>query len=89
MPDGWILGGPNFNFPGFPRSGTPNEAQTGDDLIWKLLHRHGRVDFLRQRNPAARGRYDVPDGLMFENGAIKGEANSVGAERCPVLIAVD
>jgi hypothetical protein len=52
-------------FKAFPRSKNPNEAQTEDDLIWKVLERLGWVDFLRQQNLAARGRDDVPDGVML------------------------
>lgn len=63
-------------FEAFPRSKNPNEAQTEDDLIWKVLDRLGWVEFLRQQNLAARGRDDVPDGLMFENAAIKAQANA-------------
>ena len=67
-------------FEAFPRSKNPNEAQTEDDLIWKVLDRLGWVDFLRQQNLAARGRDDVPDGLMFENAAIKAQANAHNEE---------
>jgi hypothetical protein len=50
-------------FSAFPTMQTPNEAQTEDDLIWKVLGALGWGAFLRQQNLAPRGRDDVPDGL--------------------------
>ena len=37
-------------FQRFPASGRPNEAQTEDDLIWKVLGRLGWADWLRNQN---------------------------------------
>ena len=54
----------------------PNEAQTEDDLIWPILVRLGWTASLRQQNLAARGREDVPDGLLFKDAATKAEANA-------------
>src|SRR5438105_3466705 len=51
----------------FPTSQTPNESQTEDDLIWPVLAALGWTSSLRQQNLSARGRDDVPDGLLFEN----------------------
>jgi hypothetical protein len=62
-------------FGAFPTAGTPNESQTEDDLIWPILAQLGWVDALRQQNLAARGREDVPDGLLFESAAAKAQAN--------------
>lgn len=64
----------------FPTSGSPNESQTEDDLIWPILTRLGWTASLRQQNLAAKGRDDVPDGLLFKNAATKAEANSYPEE---------
>jgi hypothetical protein len=58
----------------------PNEAQTEDDLIWPILVRLGWTASLRQQNLAARGREDVPDGLLFSDAATKAEANAFPEE---------
>jgi len=58
----------------------PNEAQTEDDLIWPILVRLGWTASLRQQNLAARGREDVPDGLLFKDAATKAEANTFAEE---------
>ena len=58
----------------------PNEAQTEDDLIWPILARLGWTASLRQQNLAARGRDDVPDGLLFKDAAAKAEANAFPEE---------
>ena len=60
----------------FPTKQTPNESQTEDDLIWPILNRLGWTASLRQQNLAAKGRDDVPDGLLFQNDAKKAEANA-------------
>jgi len=64
----------------FPTAKTPNESQTEDDLIWPILARLGWTASLRQQNLAARGREDVPDGLLFQDAATKAEANAFGEE---------
>src|ERR1700730_12393559 len=64
----------------FPTAQTPNESQTEDDLIWPVLARLDWTASLRQQNLAARGREDVPDGLLFKNAAAKAEANSFREE---------
>ncbi len=64
----------------FPTAKTPNESQTEDDLIWPILARLGWTTSLRQQNLAARGREDVPDGLLFQDAATKAEANAFGEE---------
>jgi hypothetical protein len=58
----------------------PNEAQTEDDLIWPVLVRLGWTASLRQQNLAARGRDDVPDGVLFKDAATKAEANAFAEE---------
>ncbi len=64
----------------FPITKTPNESQTEDDLIWPVLARMGWTASLRQQNLAAKGRDDVPDGLLFADDAAKTTANSFGEE---------
>jgi hypothetical protein len=54
-------------FDRFPTTQTPNETQTEDDLIWPGLACLGWAEFLRNQNLSARGREDVPDGLLFES----------------------
>ena len=64
----------------FPTDLSPNESQTEDDLIWPVLARLGWTATLRQQNLSARGRQDVPDGLLFADGASKDRANRFAAE---------
>jgi hypothetical protein len=64
----------------FPITRTPNESQTEDDLIWPVLHRLGWTASLRQQNLSARGREDVPDGLLFADEDAKARANSFTEE---------
>lgn len=67
-------------FVAFPTGQTPNEAQTEDDLIWKVLDVLGWTAVLRQQNLAPKGREDVPDGLLFKNDAAKAQANKTPEE---------
>lgn len=67
-------------FARFPTAHTPNESQTEDDLIWPVLVRLGWRASLRQQNLAARGRDDVPDGLLFQDDAAKATANGFAEE---------
>lgn len=67
-------------FDRFPTAQTPNESQTEDDLIWPILNRLGWTATLRQQNLAARGRDDVPDGLLFQDDAAKARANAFPEE---------
>ena len=67
-------------FAHFPTSGSPNEAQTEDDLIWPVLRALGWAASLRQLNLSARGREDVPDGLLFADNATKDRANGFAKE---------
>lgn len=64
----------------FPAGTNPNEAQTEDDLIWRVLACLGWTASLRQQNLAARGRDDVPDGLLFADDAAKARANGFAEE---------
>ena len=64
----------------FPTAQTPNESQTEEDLIWPILARLGWTAFLKQQNLAAKGRNDVPDGLLFQDAATKAEANAFREE---------
>ncbi|MYJ96289.1 MAG: restriction endonuclease, partial [Proteobacteria bacterium] len=63
-------------FTRFPAAASPNESQTEDDLIWPVLQTLGWSASLRQQNLSARGRENVPDGLLFEDDAAKDHANS-------------
>lgn len=67
-------------FEEFPTDQTPNESQTEDDLIWKVLERLGWQDSLRQQNLSAQGRHDIPDGLLFKDHETKAQANSFPEE---------
>lgn len=67
-------------FAGFPTQQTPNETQTEDDLIWPVLNALGWTAHLRQQNLAAKGRDDVPDGLLFRDAAAKKQANKSAEE---------
>lgn len=63
-------------FNAFPHATNPNESQTEDDLIWKVL---GLLDWhahLRQQNMSAKGKEDVPDGLLFPDEDAKTTANT-------------
>ena len=64
----------------FPAAASPNESQTEDDLIWPVLVRLGWSASLRQQNLSAYGRVDVPDGLLFADEAVKGQANGFAEE---------
>ena len=61
-------------------TGTPNESQTEDDLIWPILSALGWSASLRQQNLSATGREDVPDGLLFAEEAAKDRANALAHE---------
>ena len=63
-------------FERFPTNGSPNESQTETDLIWPVLMGLGWRANLRQQNLSARGRTDVPDGLLFADHATKDRANA-------------
>ena len=67
-------------FDRFPTGLSPNESQTEDDLIWQVLARLGWTASLRQQNLSAHGRQDVPDGLLFADGASKDRANRFAEE---------
>ena len=67
-------------FDRFPTDLSPNESQTEDDLIWPVLAPLGWRSSLRQQNLSVRGRDDVPDGLLFADGASKDRANSFAEE---------
>jgi hypothetical protein len=67
-------------FSNFPITQRPNESQTEDDLIWPVLTRLGWVASLRQQRLAAYGRDDVPDGLLFQDAAVKARANGFSEE---------
>lgn len=64
----------------FPTDTKPNEAQTEDDLIWKVLEALGWTAFLRQQKLSPKGREDVPDGLLFADENAKAQANTFAEE---------
>ncbi len=64
----------------FPHGGSPNETQTEDDLIWRVLATLGWTAYLRQQNLSAAGREAVPDGLLFADEAVKNRANTLTEE---------
>ena len=68
------------HFDKFPIDQTPNETQTEDDLIWKVLATLGWDQFLRQQNLSVKGRTDIPDGLLFPDEEAKDKANSFPEE---------
>ena len=67
-------------FERFPITGSPNESQTEDDLIWPVLAALGWTATLRQQNLSASGMTDVPDGLLFADNATKNRANRFAQE---------
>ncbi len=64
-------------FNGFPVDRSPNESHTENDLIWPVLKRLGWTESLRQQNLSARGREDVPDGILYIHRSAKDRANQV------------
>ena len=77
-------------FERFSITHSPNESQTEKVLIWPILEHLGWTAHLPQQNLSARGRQDVPDGLLFENEEEKAKANSVpeGSERYEFGLAI-
>lgn len=67
-------------FDGFPHTSRPNEPTTESDLIWPVLEALGWQEYLTQQNLSATGRVDVPDGLLFIDGAAKQRANGYPEE---------
>lgn len=59
----------------FPQNARTNESQTEDDFIWPVLEALGWSESLRQQNLSAKGRDDVPDGLLFADAPSKALAN--------------
>ena len=64
-------------FEAFPITGSPNESQTENDLIWPVFERLGWTASLRQQNLSPSGMTDVPDGLLFADDAAKNRANGL------------
>ncbi len=62
-------------FAAFPVTGSPNESQTEQDLIFPVLHALGWEHYLTQQTASPRGRSDVPDMLLFLEEADKLAAN--------------
>ena len=74
-------------FVGSPRE---NESQTEHGLIWPILEHLGWTASLRQQNLSARGRENVPDGLLFADDGAKSQALGVaeGAARYAIGTAL-
>lgn len=64
----------------FPSQRSPNETQTEDDLIWKVLAALDWTSYLRQQNLSPKGREHVPDGLLFKTDSVKAQANKTSEE---------
>ena len=62
----------------FPFQGSPDESQTEQDLIFRVLEAVGwhRDIWLVQPRAARKGRSDVPDMLLFPNPNAKEQANA-------------
>jgi hypothetical protein len=50
---------------GFAARRDPIEAETESDLIWPVVEALGWADWLPQQKLSAKGREDIPDGLLF------------------------
>ncbi|KHD06789.1 hypothetical protein PN36_25550 [Candidatus Thiomargarita nelsonii] len=50
---------------------TLNEASTESEIIWKVLSALDWHDTLPQQTASAKGRYDIPDGLLFPDSQAK------------------
>lgn len=50
---------------GFAARRDPIEAETESDLIWPVVEAIGWADWLPQQKLSAKGREDIPDGLLF------------------------
>ena len=61
-------------------AGAENESQTENELIWPILAELGWTASLRQQNMSARGRENVPDGLLFASERAKAGALEVREE---------
>jgi len=48
-----------------------NEASTESEIIWKVLWALDWHDTLPQQTASAKGRYDIPDGLLFPDSQAK------------------
>ncbi|HEC85334.1 MAG TPA: restriction endonuclease [Thioploca sp.] len=58
----------------FSADSTVNEATTESEIIWKVLDALDWCDTLPQQTASAKGRYDVPDGLLFPDASAKAAA---------------
>ncbi len=66
-------------FKRFPVSGSPNEATTERDLIFKVLEALGWEDILVQQS-ASKRRTDIPDALLLPDAEAKTRANAERTE---------
>ena len=61
---------------GFAARRDPIEAETESDLIWPMVEAIGWADWLPQQKLSAKGREDIPDGLLFGSPPDKERAAS-------------
>ncbi|MEX0758277.1 MAG: Eco57I restriction-modification methylase domain-containing protein [Tistlia sp.] len=64
----------------FPTEKKASEAQTEDDLIWKVLALLGWEHWSRQVNLSPKGMEHKPDGLLFADREAKERANAKSDE---------
>ena len=59
----------------FPKDAKTSEARTEDDLIWKILPRLDWMQSVKQQALSAKGRENIPDGLLFADAESKTRAD--------------
>jgi hypothetical protein len=77
-------------FSQFPTKGSPNEATTERDLIFRVLEALGWEHILVQQSTSTKRRTDIPDALLFADAEAKARANAerIEAARCRHGLAV-
>jgi hypothetical protein len=63
-------------FSRFPTKGSPNEATTERDLIFRVLEALGWEHVLVQQSTSTKRRTDIPDALLFADAEAKAKANA-------------
>jgi hypothetical protein len=72
----------------FPVNGSPNEATTERDLIFKVMEALGWEDILVQQSASSKRRTDIPDALLFADAEAKRRANAERTEATRYKYAV-
>jgi hypothetical protein len=62
-------------FDAFPKDPKTTEARTEQDLIWKILPRLDWPHYVTQQALSAKGRENIPDGLLFADADAKARAD--------------